>query len=59
MKKSFKTYSEEKSKDDQLIYDSIISKSEFNQYLTSIKCRFLRVRYNSNDDDWMEIQMLD
>lgn len=39
MKKSFKTYSEEKSKDDQLIYDSIISKSEFNQYLTSIKCR--------------------
>ena len=59
MKKSFKTYSEEKSKDDQLTYDSIISKSEFNQYLTSIKCRFLRVRYNSNDGDWMEIQMLD
>ena len=57
MKKSFKTYSEEKSKDET--YDSIISKSEFNQYLTSIKCRFLRVRYNSNDKNWMEIEMLD
>jgi hypothetical protein len=59
MRKSFKTYSEEKSKDDQSTYDSIISKSEFNQYLTSVKCKYLRVRYRSNDDDWMEIQMLD
>ena len=58
MKKSFKTYSEEKSKDESIM-DTIISKSEFNQYLTSVKCKFLRIRYNSNEDSWLEIQMLD
>ena len=58
MKKSFKKYSEEKSKDESIM-DTIISKSEFNQYLTSVKCKFLRIRYNCNEDSWMEIQMLD